>query len=126
MIRAMSLILAATTLAFAIEPVKTKDIKQLKKEAIEATTGPEHLKAAEQWDARAIAFDGQAVKHERDADERARNTGYNAMRHKWPAMAQAPVEHLRGKAMQARRAANESRELAKYHREQAEKLAAGN
>jgi hypothetical protein len=37
------------------------------------------------------------------------------MKHKWPAMAAAPVERERRLAMQARRAANEARELAQKH-----------
>jgi hypothetical protein len=90
--------------------------------ASEGKTLEEHLKIAEHWEARAVSLEAQAVEYERKADEFAKRKDNNPMRHKWPAMAQGPVDHLRAKAMQARRAANESRGRMAHHRNLAEKL----
>lgn len=61
---------------------------------------------------RAEQLEAKAAKHEANANELAQNKNYNPMRHKWPAMVQAPIERERHLAMQARRAAREARELA--------------
>jgi hypothetical protein len=61
------------------------------------------------------------MEYERDADELASRKDYNPMRNKWPAIVQAPIDRLRAKAMQARRAASESRKLMTRHRNLAEK-----
>jgi hypothetical protein len=125
MIPAAILILVAASMANAAKPVAEMDAEPIQKLAAKAKNSAEHAAVAEQWESRASAFEAQAVKLEREADEMLRREGYNPMRHKWPAMAQAPVERLRAKAMQARRAAFESKELMAYHRNLAEKLSTG-
>ena len=126
MIRTLTVVLAAATLANAAEPAKSMEVREIKKLAVEAKSAPEHSRVAEQWEARAIAFEAQAAKYEQEADARARDKGYNPMRHKWPAMAQGPIDYLRSKAMQARRAADESRQMMAHHRDLAIGLNAGN
>ncbi|MBZ2183407.1 MAG: hypothetical protein K7J46_01765 [Bryobacter sp.] len=100
------------------------EVSQIRKLAREAKTRSEHLAVAGHWEARARSFEEQAMEYERDADELASGRDYNPMRNKWPAMVQAPIERLRAKAMQARRAASESRRLMEQHRNLAERTGA--
>ncbi len=125
MIRTAALILVSALLASASEATKPADIREIQKITRGAKTPAEHLAAAGHWETRALALDAQAAKHEREADALVRNNVYNPMKHKWPAMVQAPIDRLRAKAMQARRAAHESRELMAHHRELSERVRAG-
>jgi len=61
---------------------------------------------------RAEQLEAKAIRHEANAEELTNRKGYNPMRHKWPAMVQAPIDKERHLAMQARRAAREAREMA--------------
>ena len=125
MIHTVTLLLASALLASATEPAKPVEIREIQKKTREARTPSEHLAVASHWEARALVLDAQAAKHERDADALERRDGHNPMKYKWPAMVQAPIDRLRAKAMQARRAAHESRELMAHHREISERMRAG-
>lgn len=65
----------------------------------------------DQLEKRAKEFEAKALKYEAEADQLAKKEGYNPMRHKWPAMAQGPADQARAKALQAKRAAAETREM---------------
>lgn len=81
-----------------------------------AQTAKEHLEAATLHEERAAAFTAKALRHEARAEELDKRKAYNPMRQKWPAMVEGPIERERHLAMQARRAATESRQLAAKHR----------
>lgn len=84
-------------------------------------TKSEHVAAAEKYTARAQEFAEKALKHERAAARLEQNLRGNAMAHKWPGLARGPMERERDRAMQARRAEAESRELVAFHTEMANK-----
>jgi hypothetical protein len=67
---------------------------------------------ADEYRRNAAKLDQKALRHEAEADRLAKNSRSNPMAHKWPAMVQGPIDRERRLAMQARRAAAESRELA--------------
>jgi len=81
----------------------------------------EHKAAAERHATRADEFATKAKKHEAAAERIKSNRGYNAMQHKWPALANGAESRERDRAMQARRAEAESRELVAFHTEMANK-----
>lgn len=85
-------------------------------------TKAQHLAEAERFEARADEFAKKAAKHEEAAERIQARKGYNAMQHKWPGLANGPLNLARDKAMQARRAETESRAMAAYHRERAAAL----
>jgi len=123
----MMLLVAAGTLSVVAAPVDTwskMDSKELAEQAKSAKSAEDHLAVANQYEKRAIAFDAKAVEHEQESDKmtKRKNQSYNPLSSKWPAMVQGPIDRERGKALQARRAARESRELMAFHREQAAKL----
>jgi hypothetical protein len=127
MIHSIALIVAGALVANASEPVRTKPAKalepaEIQKLARQAKSGTDHGVVAGHWERRALELETKAAQYERDADELANRKGYNPMRYKWPAMVQGPIDHFRAKAMQARRAANESRDLMAIHRNLADKL----
>ena len=99
----------AAGLTFAADPQKLQTM------ARNATTPAAHAEVARGYADWAVSLDAKAVTHEANAERMAKDTRYNPMKHKWPAMAAAPVERERRLAMQARRAANEARELAQKH-----------
>ena len=123
----VGLIAGAVTLfaANAVEKHPVKDAGKLQEMARSAKTQAEHLEVARLFEAQAEAFDAKAKLHETEMDKLSRRTSYNPMSQKWPAMAQGPVEFQRANAMQARRAAHESRERVAYHRDQAGLAVAG-
>jgi len=77
-----------------------------------AATAPEHAEVAKQYRLHAEALDAQAAKQEEQVTKLARSAGATA--DKWPAMANGHQE-AKEKAVQARRAAAESRKLADHH-----------
>jgi len=113
--------LAAIAIAAATIPAKPMEGRKLQKLANEARTFAEHKEAARHYEVRARHFEDKAEGHERDADELTLRSGYNPMKHKWPAMVQAPIDKSRAQAMEARRAARESLELAVKHHNMAAK-----
>jgi len=125
MIRIATLIALSTlSLAAANVPAKPIDEREVQKMARDAKTAEDHLTVAKHYEMRGRYFEGKAVKHEADADALASREGYNPMRHKWPAMAQAPIDKARAQGMQARRAAKESFERMAYHQDMAAKAGA--
>lgn len=84
-------------------------------------TKAEHKAAAERHVLRADEFAAKAVKHEAAAEKAKAKNGYNAMQHKWPGLVRGAENAERDRAMQARRAEAENRELAAFHSEQANK-----
>jgi hypothetical protein len=104
-------------IASPIDETRTKmDAQEIEAKAKVAKTVAEHLAVAQAYEARAEKLDAEAVNHEKDADKLAARRGYNPMAAKWPAVAQGPAHRARSLAMQARRQAGESRELAAKHR----------
>lgn len=61
---------------------------------------------------RAAKLEAKAMKHEAEADRMEKASRSNPMLYKWPAMVKGPIERERRLAMEARRAAAESLELA--------------
>lgn len=96
-------------LTFAGDPQKLQEM------AKNATTPAAHAEVARGYLEWAKSLDEKAARHELNAERLAKDTAYNPMKHKWPAMAAAPAERERRLAMQARRAANEARQLAMKH-----------
>jgi len=84
-------------------------------------TKTEHKDAAERHATRAEELAAKAQRHEDNAVRIKSNRGYNAMQYKWPAMANGAADLERSRAMQARRAEAESRKLAAFHSEIANK-----
>lgn len=118
---------AAGALLAAASPVDSwtkMDTKALAERAKSAKSAEEHRAVARQYEERALTFDAKAAQHEQEADKmtKRQREQYNPLSSKWPAMVQGPVDRERGKALQAKRAARESREVMAYHLEQAAKL----
>jgi len=84
-------------------------------------TVAEHKAAAERHATRADEFAAKAKKHEAAVERHKSNRGYNAMQHKWPALANGPANLASDRAIQARRAEAEARELVAFHTEMANK-----
>ena len=90
--------------------------------ARDARTPAEHAAVAKQYRLRAELFEAQAAEYEQSAKRRQQAAG--PMIHKWPAMAPPAVQKDKQKAVEARRAARENRELAERHlRDSVESLA---
>jgi hypothetical protein len=81
----------------------------------------EHKAAADRHATRAEEFAAKARKHEEAAARIAARNRNTAMQHKWPGMARGAENMERDRAMQARRAEAESRELVAFHTEMANK-----
>ncbi|MCC6538458.1 MAG: hypothetical protein IT162_12960 [Bryobacterales bacterium] len=112
-----SLALACTLSAGnVVDRLSPQHAEFVEKKSNAAQTAKEHLEAATLHDERAAAFTAKAVRHEERAAELDQRKTYNPMRQKWPAMVEGPIERERHLAMQARRAAVESRQLAAKHR----------
>jgi len=123
----MMVLTAAGALFAAASPVDSwmkMDAKALAERAKTAQSADDHRAVARQYQERAMTFDAKAVQHEQEAEKMAKRQReqYNPLSSKWPAMVQGPVDRERGKALQARRVARESRDLTAYHLEQASKL----
>jgi hypothetical protein len=126
MIRTFSLIILTGTLSLMAATITVKPMgdREIQKIAREAKSPADHLEVARQHEIRAKAFETKAIRYEADADELAKRDGYNPMKHKWPAMVQAPIDRARANGMQARRAAKESLELMAKHQDLAAKAPA--
>lgn len=61
---------------------------------------------------RAAKLEAKAKKHDAEADRMEKASRSNPMLYKWPAMVKGPIERERRLAMEARRAAAESLEMA--------------
>lgn len=114
----LTLILAAS-LSWAVDP------KNLEALAEKASTPAEHVKVAKEYRLRAEQLDEKAQQHEEEA-RKLEKRPRTALEYKWPAMGRQPWVEERKLAMQAKRGANEARELADKHQALAvEGLAAG-
>lgn len=120
----MTLVLAAATLSATESRKQSMNDREIQALAQKAKTQAEHEEVARQYELRGKFFETKATRHETEADELSKRGGYNPMAHKWPAMVQAPIDRARANAMQARRAARESFELAAKHRDLAVKATA--
>jgi hypothetical protein len=98
------------------EPV---DVKKLEASAKAASTPAEHKNVASQYSERAAYFEAKAKKHEAEVERLVKSKNYNPMAAKWPAVANGPVDYHKRAAVQARRAAEESRQMAARHLEKA-------
>lgn len=87
--------------------------ERLQAMAREAKSFKQHAEVAKYSRLQAESLTAEAVKHEREAERLANSTG--AMRHKWPAMAPKAINQAKDRALEARRAARESYELADRH-----------
>ena len=87
--------------------------ERLQAMAREAKTVKQHAEVAKHSRLQAESLAAEAVKHEREAEKLSNSMG--AMRHKWPAMAPKAIHQAKQAALEARRAARESYELADLH-----------
>lgn len=112
-----AVVIAVTAaLTLSAEPV---DVKKLEAAAKSASTPAEHKKVASQYSERAEFFEAKAKKHEAEVERISNSRNYNPMAAKWPAVANGPVDYHKRAAIQARRAAEESRQMAANHLEKA-------
>jgi hypothetical protein len=81
--------------------------------AKEADSPTEHAEVARQYLWRAKALETKADQIEKDLLDS--KDGYNQFNQKWPAMVNSQRERKERTAVQARRAAKESMELAEHH-----------
>lgn len=81
--------------------------------ASQAKTPADHAKVAKSYRLQAEAFDAKAAEHEARAAALAKHQP--GIAYKWPAMAPPDITTAKQQAMEARRAARESRELAEHH-----------
>lgn len=86
----------------------------LERRSMEADSPKEHAQLAKEYRLRAEEFDAKADKHLAKANE-LRKGPANPMAAKWPAMANSGWKREEQLAMQARRAAEESRQQAARH-----------
>jgi hypothetical protein len=84
-------------------------------------TAQEHREIAHDYELRASEFEAKAQAYEAEANRLSKLAQGHPLQSKWPAMAQGPANHQRGKAIQARRAARESLDMVARHRDLAEK-----
>ena len=95
------------------------DVKKLESMAKSANTPAEHKEVASQYANRAEFFEAKAKQHDAEVERLTNSRNYNPMAAKWPAVASGPVDYHKRAAMQARRAAEESRQMATAHLEKA-------
>ncbi|MGE0449002.1 MAG: hypothetical protein AB7Q29_05395 [Vicinamibacterales bacterium] len=87
---------------------------QLAALARDARTAAQHADVAKRFRLQADALDAQAAEHEARAARLSRSAP--AIAHKWPSMAPTALKKAKQEAIDTRRAARESRELAETHR----------
>ena len=104
-------LMAVTPMVAAEKPMEPKQIAQLAKDA---KTSSEHAEVAKQYRAHGTSLEQKAVRYEQEA--RVQDAGpTRAMEQKWPAMIVNARERKAQLAVQARRAAQESYNLAQHH-----------
>lgn len=110
--------LLAASVAATFTPAMAKDAKfetaKLEQMAESAQAPVEHVTVAKQYRLRAEEFEAKARKHEAEA-QKMEARPRSALEHKWPAMSRQPWIKERQLAMEARRAAKESFEVADRH-----------
>lgn len=111
-------LLAALTLAgtalFAAEKADFPTEKEIAKMAENARTATDHASVAKAYRLRAESFTEMAEKYETEVAKK-QNGPQIGMAAKWPAMSRNSVQREKQKAIDARRAARESEQLAAYH-----------
>jgi hypothetical protein len=118
---ALPMVLTLTASLFAADKSGKFEDKDLTAKATSARTADDHREIARDYEARAREFEAKAKAYEAEAARLSRLTQGQPLQSKWPAMAQGPANHQRGKAIQARRAARESLEMVARHQDLAEK-----
>jgi hypothetical protein len=96
---------------------------QLARLASDARTAPQHAEVAKRYRLQADALDAQAAEHEARVATLSRTAP--GIAYKWPAMAPRDLRQAKADAIEARRAARESRELAAKHHALAVEVLAG-
>ena len=97
-------------------PIDAAEIEKLSKNA---KSSAEHKEVAGHYNTRAEFFEAKAKQHEKEVERLRNSRNYNPMASKWPALANGPVEYHKRAAMQALRAAEESRRMAETHLDKA-------
>ena len=110
---ALGMILGLTIPAAATAAERVPDVKDIDAIAKTASSPADHVRVAKQYLNRAQSLEAKADKMERDL--RGSTNNRSAMDQKWPALMNGMREKKEQNVMQARRAANESRELAQHH-----------
>jgi len=110
-------LLAALTLAIptgtAMAQQTPDSTTQLAALARDARTPSEHARVSKGYRLQAESFDARAAEHEARVAKLSRNQP--GITHKWPAMAPPDLVKAKQQAMDARKAARQSRELADHH-----------
>lgn len=100
--------------AFGVEPLV--ELEKVHKMAKEATSASEHATVARHYRLHSEAQDRKAIAYEQEAIKLEKERGQlPAMAHKWPSMVKKAGEKERHLAMQSKRAAKELMALADKH-----------
>ena len=110
---ALGMILALTVPAAATAAERAPNVKDIDAIAKTASSPADHVHVAKQYLNRAQALEAKADKLEREL--RASTKNRSAMDQKWPALMNGMRDKKEQNVMQARRGANEARELAQHH-----------
>jgi hypothetical protein len=112
------LLLAALTLAgtalFAAEKANFPTEKEIAKMAENARSASDHAEVAKAYRLRAEAFTEMAEKYEAEVAKK-QNGPQIGMAAKWPSMSRNSAQREKQKAIEARRAARQSEQLAALH-----------
>lgn len=100
------------------------DPQELRRKARAASSPEAHAQVASDYRSWADSLTAKARQHEREAERLSQHAAGSAMRHKWPAMVTGPADRERRLAMQAHRAAQEARTIARSHSERASTISA--
>jgi hypothetical protein len=104
---------AAVMLASPVSAQSKATLEELKVAAAKANTPSQHAAVAKQYRLQSEAFEAQAVEFEKSAKRGVEIMGAQA--HKWPGMIPQGVQNDKAKAVEARRAAKETKQLADQH-----------
>ena len=113
MAAAAGIVMAFSANAQNVSVDRPADLDRVHAMARTANTAASHAAVAKQYRLHADALDAKAAEHEKDAREFTRASG--AIVHKWPGMASGQLQTAKTNAMEARRAARETRALADHH-----------
>lgn len=105
--------LAVTVSAESVGAQTPDSMTQLAALAREARTPNEHARVAKGYRLQAESFEAKAAEHEARVERLMKNQ--LPIAHKWPAMGAGDIEKAKRQALDARRAARQSREFADHH-----------
>lgn len=91
----------------------TAKLEQTHASAYSAKSSGQHAKVAKQYRQHAESFAAQAAAHEKNVRDLTRASGAAAI--KWPGLASGQLQKEKAKAVEARRAERETKELADRH-----------